>query len=152
MPSIQNDQQFKAALSGLGLAQQRAIAALFVESVQALSSDARVQHAIDLAKNPDTTADQLEQARRTVKAYVVQTYTSCGNDVDWAGQAEHFVGTAALACLTAEDRIKPESNIAWRSAMQARMANNCQMLSSDSGEMPSEAEKQYVITDKFLAA
>ncbi len=151
MPSIQNDQQFKAVLSELSPAQQRVVGSRFAESVQHLSSDPLIQRAIDLAKDPDTGADQLEQTRRAVKAYTVKTYTSCGDDVDWTGQAEHFVGTAVHACLVAEDQVKPESNMAWRSAMQARMANNCQMLNGDVEDMPSEADKQYVLTEAFLA-
>ncbi len=75
-----------------------------------------------------------------MKAYSVQTFTACGRDADWASQAEHFVAAAALAALLPEKQL-PATNtvLAWKAAMQARMAKNCEMILNDQCELDNEA-------------
>ena len=85
-----------------------------------------------------------------MKTFATQTYTACGSDADWAAQAEHFVATAAAACLAPVEQAGVNSSNAWRAAMQARMAKNCEMILNDEGEVANEAERQYRIAEAYL--
>ncbi len=151
MPTqITNDQQLREALSGLTLNQQRELGGLFVANVKHLSEDPRIERALQAAATVDLSAPELEEAHKSVKTFATQSYTACGRDADWAAQAEHFVAAAAAACLGPEDQVGTKSNNAWKAAMQARMAKNCEMILNDSGELANEAEKQYRIAENFL--
>ena len=41
-------------------------------------------------------------------------------------------------------------NAAWKAAMQARMAKNCEMMEENEGEVETEAERQYRIAGENL--
>jgi len=41
-------------------------------------------------------------------------------------------------------------NRAWKAAVQARMAVNCELMESDDAPDVSEAERQYAIANAFL--
>ncbi len=152
MPThITNDQQLRGALSGLTPNQQRALGGLFVANVKHLSEDPRIERALQAAAKADIPALELEEAYKSVKAFATQSYTACGRDADWGAQAEHFVAAAATACLAPEEQAGSRSNNAWKSAMQARMAKNCEMILNDTGELDNEAEKQYRIAESFLS-
>jgi hypothetical protein len=142
--NIINDHDLREAISGLSPAEQRALAGQFVANVSHLSQDQRINHAIDVTANPNISEAELEEAYKTMKAFATQTYTACGSDADWAAQAEHFVAAAAAASLTSDARG------AWKAAMQARMAKNCEMILNDDGGVANESEKQYQITQHFL--
>ncbi|MEW8087452.1 MAG: hypothetical protein AB2823_17970, partial [Candidatus Thiodiazotropha endolucinida] len=88
------------------------------------------------------------QIHKTVKAFATQTYTACGSDADWAAQAEHFVAAAAAASLSSDDQSGARG--AWKAAMQARMAKNCEMILNDDGGIANESEKQYQMTGRYL--
>ena len=148
--TITNDQQLREALSTLNAVQQRQLGGLFVSSIRHLSGDARIGRAIEAAAKADIPAQELEDVYKSVKAFATQTYTACGQDADWAAQAEHFVAAAAAASLATEEQAGTKGNNAWKSAMQARMAKNCEMILNDEGGVANEAEKQYEITGKFL--
>ena len=75
----------------------------------------------------------------------------CGKDADWSAQAEHFVAMAYAAVLTPEPQIITKTNLAWKAAIQARMARNCAMIEQDHGEVENEAVKQYEIASDFLS-
>ncbi len=147
---ITNDQQLREALNDLTPTQHRELGGLYVSSVSHLSPDPRIARALEAAAKPDIPAQELEEAHKSVKAFATQSYTACGRDADWAAQAEHFVAAAAAACLAPEDQTSERSNNAWKAAMQARMAKNCEMIFKDAGELANEAEKQYQIAEKFL--
>jgi hypothetical protein len=151
MPNkITNDQQLREALNKLNAVQQRQLGGQFVSSISHLSTDARIARAIDAAAKADIPAPELEDVYKSVKAFATQTYTACGQDADWAAQAEHFVAAAAAASLATEEQSGTKGNNAWKSAMQARMAKNCEMILKDEGGVANEAEKQYAIAEKFL--
>ena len=151
MPTqITNDQQLREALNNLTSTQQRELGGLYVSSVNHLSSDPRIARALEVAAKPDTSAQELDEAYKSVKAFATQSYTACGRDADWAAQAEHFVAAAAAACLAPEEQAGMKNNNAWKAAMQARMAKNCEMIFKDAGELANEADKQYQIAEKFL--
>lgn len=150
MPTpITNDQQLREALSPLSAQQQRELGGLYVSSVSHLSSDSRIGRALEAAAKQEIGPQELEEAYKSVKAFATQSYTACGRDADWAAQAEHFVAAAAAACLAPQEASEPSNN-AWKAAMQARMAKNCEMILNDAGDIDNEAQKQYQIAAQYL--
>jgi hypothetical protein len=148
---ITNDHLLREALNNLSPLQQRELGGRFVANVAHLSSDPRLVQSLEVAADRDCSPQNLETTYKMVKAFATQTYTACGSDADWAAQAEHFVAAAAAASLTPEEQTGPTTNNAWRAAMQARMAKNCEMILKDDGGIDNEAEKQYQIAQDYLA-
>ena len=151
MSSISNDQDLRSALENLSIADQRLLGARFAASVLNLSGDPRLANVADSAIEPDITDAEREDAFKSAKSIAVQTYTACGKDADWSAQAEHFVAMAYAAVLTPEPQIITKTNLAWKAAIQARMAKNCAMIEQDHGEVENEAVKQYEIASDFLS-
>ena len=150
MARINSDHELRMALDQLSRAQQRVLGGQFVSSVIDLTADARVRRAVEVATNPQASAADLEDAFRAAKAVSVKTYTDCGKDTDWLAQAAHFVAAAAAASLVPEGQ-PGSDNPAWKAAMQARMARNCELIERDDGGEHNEAETQYEIIVRFLA-
>ena len=125
---INNDQQLRQALNNLPLETQRKLGAQFVASVGHLSSNPIVSQGLLVAKNAERTGSELEMAYKSAKKLAVDSYTACGRDADWSAQAEHFVAAAIAACLLPDEQYNDMENIAWKAAMQARMARNCEMI------------------------
>lgn len=150
MPSITNDTEFKNALNQLTLAQQRRVAALFVESVLTLCDDHRVKNALNATKITEITPDELAAVYRAAKAASIERFTQCGKDVNWLGQAGHFVAAASVACVTPENQIKSTDNIAWTAAMHGRMARTCETIAAGKGSENQETQQQYQILTRFL--
>ncbi|MCG6942596.1 MAG: hypothetical protein LJE69_15255 [Thiohalocapsa sp.] len=151
MPTISNDQDLRSLLNKLPAEQQRIVGARFVQSVMHLSRDERVNRAIEIALRADVSPDELEDAYRAAKAHATRTYTECGKDTDWLAQADHFVAAATAAALTPDSLLAEKANRAWKAAMQARMANNCEMVESDDDTHADEVQRQYAIADELLA-
>jgi hypothetical protein len=145
--AIANDVDFKTALAGLSIAQQRRIAARFVQQVLPLSGDARIQAALDAAGRVDTTDTELAGAAQAANSARVESFTRCGQETDWRAQAGHFVAKAAVACVKPAE---PGGNLAWEAAMQARLARTCQTVADGTGTDNREAEAQYRILEAFL--
>ena len=152
--TIHNDQEFKQALSELSIAEQRILAAQFVENVIHLNTDPLIERALKVARDKTHPSSVFAESYGAIKSLAVRTYTACGGDADWSAQAAHFVATATRACLTPLDQLVDNSdtrnNLAWKCAMQTRMAKNCEMIESDSNTIDNEAQKQYAITNDFL--
>ncbi|MEW8029904.1 MAG: hypothetical protein AB2792_21080 [Candidatus Thiodiazotropha sp.] len=146
--TITNDHDLREAISGLSPAEQRALGGQFVANVGHLSQDPRIDRAIDATANPDISQAELQDTYKTVKAFATQTYTACGSDADWAAQAEHFVAAAAAASLSSDDQNGARG--AWKAAMQARMAKNCEMILNDDGGVANESENQYQMAERYL--
>ncbi|MCG7899378.1 MAG: hypothetical protein JAY85_13095 [Candidatus Thiodiazotropha weberae] len=150
MPSrITNDQSLRDAIGQLSATQQRALAGKFVASVEHLSADPRISRAVQAATNQELNPQEIEAAYKEVKSFATQTYTACGRDADWAAQAEHFVAAAAAASLAPDE--PDESKGAWRAAMQARMAKNCEMILNNEGGLANESERQYELAEAFIS-
>jgi hypothetical protein len=145
--AISNDKDFKAVLNGLSSAQQRQVAARFVQRVFALSNDVRVKAALDVAGRADISDAELTVVSQAANSARVESFTQCGRETDWSAQAGHFVAKAAVACVGVAS---PGSNLAWDAAMQARMARTCQTVADGSGTENREAEEQYRILEAFL--
>ncbi|KAA6187788.1 hypothetical protein F2Q65_00660 [Thiohalocapsa marina] len=152
MATISNDQELRDLLSRLPADQQRVMGARFAQSVIHLSRDERVNRAIETALRPQASADELEDAYRGAKAWATKTYTDCGKDTDWLAQADHFVAAAAAAALAPEQLLTERTNRAWKAAMQARMANNCELVEGSDDAHTDEVQRQYAIAREFMAA
>lgn len=147
--TIKNDQELKAALNDLTRDQQRVLGARFTQSVIKLTDNARLISALNVALEPESDVQALNDAYKIAKSIATKTYTACGRDADWELQAEHFVAAACAATLTPAALAPEAFNAAWKAAIQARMAKNCIMIESETGELENEAEKQYKLADNF---
>ncbi|MGD8206862.1 MAG: hypothetical protein PVH47_02170 [Thiohalocapsa sp.] len=153
MATISNDQDLRKLLARLSAEQQRIIGARFAQSVIRLSRDERVNRAIETALRPDASPGELEDAYHAAKAWATKTYTECGKDTDWLAQADHFVAAAAAAALTPEHLLPEKTNRAWKAAMHARMANNCELVEADDDSSHTdEVQRQHAIADDYLDA
>jgi hypothetical protein len=144
---LSNDREFKAKLAGLPLARQRQVAARFVQRVFPLSNDFRIKAALDVAERMEITDAELTSAYQAARAAAVESYTQCGHECNWHSQAGHFVAQAAVACVRPANE---GENLAWESAMSARMARTCESVASGVGTENHEAEAQYQILEAFL--
>lgn len=145
--AITNDKDFKATLAGLSAAQQRQVAARFVQRVFDLSKDVRVKAALDVAGRADISDAELTVVSQAANTARVESFTQCGKETDWGAQAGHFVAKAAVACVGAAT---PVASLAWDAAMQARMARTCETVATGEGTENREAEEQYRILEAFL--
>lgn len=157
MATIDNDQDLRRLLTRLSADQQRIIGARFARSVVHLSRNDRVNRAVDTALRADASPEELADAYHAAKAWSTKTYTECGKDTDWLGQADHFVAAAAAAALTPRARTADNTNPAWKAAMHARMASTCELVEcveeTDAGVNPTnEILRQYVIAEDFIDA
>jgi len=150
MAKISNDHDLREALNALSAIRQRILGAKFAENVIHLSTDDRVHRAATTARNPDAGDTELQDACKAAKSYATKTYTACGKDTDWLAQADHFVAASVAAVLTPADQLSAKTNPAWKAAVQARMAKNCEIMEKDEGEMETEAERQYRIAVENL--
>lgn len=150
MANIQNDHALREALNGLSGEQQRVLGSHFAQSVLRLAKDERVLRAVETGLREGSSAGELEDAYRAAKAYATKTYTDCGKDTDWLAQADHFVAAAAAAALTPDNLLAEKQNRAWKAAVQARMAVNCELIELDNVPDQSEAERQYAIANAYL--
>jgi hypothetical protein len=145
--SITQDKEFKLALAGLPIEQQRQVAVAFCRRVLHLSHDVRVKTALESAARADITEAELLLAAHAAHAARVDSFAQCGRDAGWTAQAGHFVAKAAEVCV----RIAvPGENIAWEAAMQTRLARTCQTVAEGLGTENKEAREQYRILETFL--
>jgi hypothetical protein len=150
MANIQNDHLLREALNGLTSDQQRVLGSRFAQSVMRLSRDDRVRRAIDTGLREDGSPGEIEDAFKAAKSYATKTYTDCGKDTDWLAQADHFVAAAAAAALAPDVLVAEKQNRAWKAAVQARMAVNCELMEVDEVPDQSESERQYAIANAYL--
>jgi hypothetical protein len=148
MAKISNDHELRNALDALAAEQQRIVGARFARSVMRLCQDDRVRRAAEVASDPNADPSSLEDALKAAKAYATKTYTDCGKDTDWLAQADHFVAAAVAAALTPPEQVSGKANPAWKAAMQARMAKNCEMMEEEGTEAEGEPERQYQIASE----
>lgn len=149
--NINNDLELRNALNGLTREQQRLLGARYTEGVAGAVDNPRLMSALKVALLPESSDQEQKDAYKVAKSIATKTYTACGRDADWGLQAEHFAAAACAAALTPDALATENFNAAWKAAIQARMANNCLMIESDAIEAESEAERQYRVTETFLA-
>ncbi len=148
---ITSDAQFKEKLQALPIAQQRPIAALFVESVLDLCDDKRVKNAVETAKRSDVSEDELAAVYKAAQTASTETFTKCGKDTDWGQQAAHFVAAASTACVIPTAQVMVEKcEVACNAAMHSRMAKTCSAVVNSDFSGSAEIEKQYQILSTYL--
>jgi hypothetical protein len=152
MATISTDKDLRDLLERLPVDQQRIIGLKFAQSLIHLCRDERVKRAIETGLQADTSTVELEDAYRAAKAWSTKTYTDCGKDTDWLAQGDHFVAAAVAAALTPEHLMDKKTNRAWKAAMQARMANNCELVEGDGNAHLDEVKRQYEIAEGFIDA
>ena len=142
---INNDTEFRQALNGMDLEQQRVMAACFAENVLSLSDDDRIQGVVSTVIE----GREIEDAFKSAKAASLEAHARCGAEGDWNDQAGYFVARAAQAAVEPQVRTGGK-NPAWKAAMQARMARTC--LASEEGEDSHDRETvaQYKILNDYL--
>ncbi len=152
MTQFSNDNEFKAALAGLSPDQQRAVGALFVENVAALSNDERIAKILRVAKDGSATADDLAAAYKSANSAAIDSHTRCGAESDWNEQAGYFVARAASALVATPGQAKGGSP-AWQAAMNSRMARTCVSINTDEETAHhQESEAQYRLLAEFMNA
>ena len=151
MADIKDEASFKSVLEGLSLPQQRAVGAEFVRRVLDLTDDFRLKQGVDCATNPNASPGELLNAYRAARSAEVETYTACGQRVDWAAMAAHYVASAVAACVAPAETVVPGIDIpAYKAAMGARMARNSAMLAQDHHGECIEIAEQYRILSEYL--
>lgn len=150
MTQIRNDHDFRDVLDSLSPDRQRELGGRLVQSILHLCNEPRVRKAVETAISPESTPADLQDAYSAAKSYARKTYTACGTDAHWLEQADHFVAAAAAAALLPEELAGTNYNRAWKAAIQARMAKNCEMMEREEGEVDNEAQRQYRIASEFL--
>lgn len=150
MSQINNDNEFKNTLMQLSTEQQRIVGALFVENVLSLCDDKRIRSALTVARTPGPDPEELANVYKSAKTTSTETFTQCGKDADWLGQASHFVAAAAAACVTPKAQLKQGDNLAWVAAMHARMARTFSTIAGGEGSENTETQTQYHILADYL--
>jgi hypothetical protein len=100
---------------------------------------------LELAARADVSEAELAVASQAANSARVESFTRCGKETDWLGQAGHFVAKAAAACVRPLDE-----DLAWDAAMQARMARTFQTIAEGLGTEHTEAAEQYRLLDDLL--
>ncbi|HBH34879.1 MAG TPA: hypothetical protein DDW45_00205 [Gammaproteobacteria bacterium] len=149
MTKISNDTELRQALKKLDRMQLREVSAAFVESVLHLSSDKRVANAIDVARNRDSSDDELLAAYKAARVATVDSRTRCGADCNWEEQAAHFVARASAAMVAPEGVCKA-ADPPWQVVMSCRMAQNCALIAADDDSANDESENQYRVINDYL--
>ncbi|MBK5942055.1 hypothetical protein [Halochromatium roseum] len=153
MATISNDKALRDLLEQLSVEQQRLLGLRFAQSLIHLSRDERVKRAIEIGLRTDASESELEDAYRGAKAWSTKTYTDCGKDTDWLAQGDHFVAAAVAAALTPDSMLPDnKTNRAWKAAMHARMANNCELVEGEGNAHLDEVKRQYEIASEFVSA
>ena len=151
MSDINNDADFKRILLGLGVLQQRQVAAIFVEHVLLLSGDKRLDRVIKTVADTEASEDELSGALKSARAATFDHHARCGAEGHWSDQAGYFVARAAVAAATppAQSRV---GGAAWQAAMSARMAHTSMLIDDDSSQQTAhtECEWQYQTLSDYL--
>lgn len=148
MPDIRNDEDFKQALAGLAVDEQRKLGCLFIEPLLSLTDDDRIARTLEAARRGGDD-EEMAQAALTAKRAVIDSHTRCGKEGDWAEQAGYFIARAAAACVASEAH-SVSGPLAWQAAMGCRMARMSESMLTDEDKSGMENERQYKIADKFL--
>lgn len=148
MTQINNDVDFKQSLNALSLAEQRVLGARFVQNVMSLTDDDRIVRTLNIVLNKDVSKEELAAANQTIKGAIRDSFTRCGADGDWAGQAGYFVARAAAALVA--PTMKAKGGPALQAAMHSRMAKTCDSIDAGDESEHQESEAQYEILSKQL--
>ena len=154
VPRINSDSAFREVLASLSLANQRRVGKLFIDHVMELTESSKVKKAMASVSAVEPSEEgEITDAYNLAKSAAIESYTLCGSEGDWRKQSGHFVAAAAVSCLTPEPRLVRGGDLAWSTAMNARMARVCEKIAEGTegkGADNKEAEEQYHILESFL--
>ena len=150
MTAIHSDAEFRSALSGLSVEQQRRVGKRFLDSVSELSDNPKLDKVLAMVEGAGSSSQDIADAFQVASAAARDSYTLCGREADWRRQASHFYAAAAAACLTPADKENSAQDLAWTTAMNARMARVCERIAQGEGYDNSEVGKQYEILQTFV--
>ncbi len=142
MSQISNETEFKQALQGLDSAQQRIVAAMFVEHVLPLSNDERLNRVVKVATDSNASQDEISNALKSAKAATFDSHTRCGAECNWTEQAGYFVARAAVAAVTPQAQ-STSGNPAWQAAMSSRMAQTSLHRDKEADEVATQSENEW---------
>lgn len=149
MSAITTEKAFREAIDALDKQQQRILAGRFAEQVLPLSSDKRLESIVAVATDPDASDEALRNAWKSAKTASVELSARCGADGDWTDQADYFVARAAAAALTPAEMSKV-GGPAWQAAMNARMAQTCNLIGASDEAVEQVRQQQYQLLSDFL--
>ena len=150
MTAIHSDAQFRAALAGLSVEQQRRVGKRFLDNISELSDNPKLEKSLALLEGTEVSDQDIADAFRVASTAARDSYTLCGREADWRRQASHFFAAAAAACLGATGKEGQDQELAWNTAMNARMARVCEKIAQGEGYDNSEVGEQYKILSDFL--
>lgn len=145
MSTINSDTRFREALEALPLERQREIASRLVKNVLSLSDDPRLGAVVEAAAH----GGDLDTAFKTAKRVSLDAHARCGTEGDWNDQAGYFVARGAQAAVEPVVRTAGK-NLAWKAAMQCRMARTCLAAELDEDSHDMETGAQYQLLSDFL--
>lgn len=147
---IENNDQFREALKSLNAVEKRIVGALFVLNVESLTTDDRVDEAIEEVQDPNASEEKLEELFKRLKRIFINNSARCGADADWGEQASHFVTRAAYAVIPVDGK-EPDFDSLWLVVQNCRIARSCALISVNDDSPNPEAETQFHILNEFLA-
>jgi hypothetical protein len=150
MTAIHSDAEFRSALAKLPVEQQRRVGKRFLDSVSELSDNPKLDKALTVVEGSGVSNEDIAEALRIASTAARDSYTLCGREADWRRQASHFYAAAAAACLAPTGKDTGGDDLAWTTAMNARMARVCERIAQGQGYDNSEVGKQYEILQAFL--
>jgi hypothetical protein len=150
MTEIHSDTEFRQKLESLDPAQQRILAARFVEKVLSLCDDERVCRIVKVAANPDASADELANALHTARVAIIDSHARCGAECAWKDQAGYFVARAAAAAVSPPGQLA--GGTAWQAAMSSRMAETCRSIDTAEDNAGQTRKEQYLILSEYLTS
>lgn len=151
MTQIHNDSELKAALLALDTAQQRQLAALFIEDVLPFTDDERISRAVAVLLRPVASEDELKRVYSEARTAALDAHARCGEDSEWSGQSPYFVARATEAA-TGRRNLNQGANIAWAVAMQCRMASCCLASENEPESEDNTCSAQRRIAAEFIAS
>jgi len=152
MSKITTSEAFRESLSSLTLAQQRAVSARFIANVLDLAHDSCIEQAqAILSKIDDISAEDLENAYRSVHSVYVHTFPRSGLSLlDYKKQAEHFVAEACMHCLAPTYYETKKHHLAQRVSTYCIMARTCASVDHE-GDYPKFTNTEDLVKKEFDA-
>ena len=151
MHDIKNDADFKQAVEGLDELQHRQVAAMFVNHVLPMCTDARLERVLKIIVDPEVNDEELAAALKTAHAVTFDCHARCGAEGHWTDQAGYFVSRAAVAACTGIEHSRA-GGPAWQAAMSARMAYTSMLIDKPDEPLSSHGESrwQYQALTEYL--
>jgi hypothetical protein len=149
MAEIKTMKEFKHALEGLSLDQQRIVAARFVAEVLDLTDDDRIKEAQRVAADSTATPDNIMSAYHLAWHAAVESSVHSDMElIDWRKQTAHFVAKACAESLAPAHYGVTIRHLAHNVANHCRMACLCANIEHEE-EQPSLANAEEMLNKQI---